>query len=69
MPESCHNLLLKVSALVASALAQANLSGSLDFGPPQATTPRENFRNDSLAACVDEQHHCFSLKNRPILST
>ncbi|MDB2681119.1 hypothetical protein N9Z14_00830 [Opitutales bacterium] len=34
--------------------AQANLSGSLDFGPPQATTPRENFRNDSLAACFDE---------------
>ena len=30
---------------VASALAQANLSDSLDFWPSQATTPRDTFSN------------------------
>ena len=29
---------------VASALAQANLSGPFYFWPPQATTPRDNLR-------------------------
>ncbi len=32
---------------VASALAQANSSSSLDFRPPQATTPRVNLRTNT----------------------
>ena len=31
----------------ASALAQANSSSSLDFWPPQATTPRGNLRTNT----------------------